>query len=266
MWNWNQWKELDLSTTSAEAFHYKKEKLFRAQVKTGTRSMSREICHELVATLLSCHGQRSGCKIQKVDCSLTMNHKDRNWIWEEMNEKVDASDEGMLQMFTKNATKAKSWQISNDYSPPFAITFHVKVVNTIANYDFKFIDMTWENQIWNAVVNRKFTDVELLVGDQSFAAHRFILSARSPVFAAMFNSGMAEAQTGQVRIDDVEPNIFRIFLEFLYIGSLKSFEENEQLFTLADKYQVETLMTLCQPTYESVNVEDFTKALLAYAY
>ncbi len=184
-----------------------------------------------------------------------------------MNEKVAASDEGMLQMFTKTATKEmRSYPTSNNYSPPFSITFHVKVVNTIANYDFKFIDKTWENQIWNAVVNRKFTDVELLVGDQSFPAHRFVLSARSPVFAAMFNSGMAETQTGQVRIEDVDPNIFRLFLEFLYTGPLKSFEETEQLFTLADKYQVETLMTLCQPTDESVDVEDFTKALLAYAY
>ena len=76
---------------------------------------------------------------------------------------------------------------------------------------------------------------------------------------------MAEAQTGQVRIEDVDPNIFHSFLEFLYIGTLKSYEEKEQLFALADKYQVETLMNLCQPTVvESVDVDDFTKALLAY--
>jgi len=82
----------------------------------------------------------------------------------------------------------------------------------------------------------------------------------------MFNSGMAEAKTGQVRInDDIDPDIFRSFLEFLYVGELKSFKEKEQLFALADKYQVETLMALCKPTNEQpMDVEDFTKALLAY--
>jgi len=80
----------------------------------------------------------------------------------------------------------------------------------------------------------------------------------------MFNSGMAEAKTGQVRInDDIDTDIFCSFLEFLYVGDLKSFEGKEQLFALADKYQVETLMALCKPTTEQpMDVDDFTRALL----
>ena len=76
---------------------------------------------------------------------------------------------------------------------------------------------------------------------------------------------MAEAQTGQVGIEDVDPNIFRTFLEFLYVGEFKPFSEKEQLFALADKYQVETLMALCKPIAEpSVNIDDFTKVFLSY--
>ena len=154
----------------------------------------------------------------------------------------------------------------SDDDHPTSLNFYVQMINTIPNYDFKFVDATWGEQIWSSAIAKKYTDVEFLVGDQSFAAHRFILSVRSPVFAAMFNSGMAEAKTGRVRInDDIDPKIFRSFLEFLYVGDLRSFKGKEQLFALADKYEVETLMALCKPTTEQpMDVDDFTKALLAY--
>ena len=52
------------------------------------------------------------------------------------------------------------------------------------------------------------TDVEFLVGEDSFVAHRSLLSVRSPVFAAMFSSGMKELETGQVHIEDVDLETF----------------------------------------------------------
>jgi len=175
-------------------------------------------------------------------------------------ELVPNENNKLIQMFSDE----EMW--FSDDNAPTSHNFHVQIVNTIPNYDFKFVDVTWVEQIWSSAIAKKLTDVEFLVGDQSFAAHRFILSARSPVFAAMFNSGMAEAKTGRVRIDDdVDPNIFRSFLEFLCVGVLKSFKGKEQLFALADKYEVKTLMALCKPTIvQSMDVDDFTKALLAY--
>ena len=62
------------------------------------------------------------------------------------------------------------------------------------------------------------TDVQFVAGKESFYAHRSILSARSPVLAAMFTSGMKECLIGQVLIDDVEPSTFRHFMEFVYTG------------------------------------------------
>ncbi len=184
-----------------------------------------------------------------------------DWDWVPLKEKLVPHEE-ILKMF---CSEQKGYSEIVPFIPS-SLTLHVQVVNTIPNYDFKFVDSTWEEKIWNATIAKEFTDVEFLIGDQSFPAHRFILSARSPVFAAMFNSGMAEAQTGQVRIDgDVDVNIFRNFLEFLYVGALKSFDGKEELFALADKYQVETLLVLCKPSTEPpMNIDDLTKALLSY--
>ncbi len=48
------------------------------------------------------------------------------------------------------------------------------------------------------------SDAKLVVGDSSLDVHKLVLSARSPVFAAMFSSKMSEAKSGEVVIDDME--------------------------------------------------------------
>jgi len=257
VWKLNQWGE-DHSIISARAFEYNEEKVFRAQAKSCLSQLSNFNYYNYSVTLLSFRRHESGNNVEEVFC--TLNSKSEIWDWKKMDENQTAANETMFQMFTSIGEQSHCKPLS----PPISVTFHAKVVKTVDNYGFKFVDSTWNEQIWTAAVDKKFTDVEFVVGDQSFTAHRFILSARSPVFAAMFKSGMTEARTGQVHIEDVDPSIFRTFLEFLYVGTLTSFSGKEQLFALADKYQVETLMTLCQPCSEPMDVDDFTKALLAY--
>lgn len=88
---------------------------------------------------------------------------------------------------------------------------------------------------------------------QSIGAHVAILSAGSPVFSVMFSLGFLESQTRKVAINDVEIDIFRHLLFYLYSGSgpkLKgSLEEKvaryQLLFQAADKYDVEALKTVC---------------------
>jgi len=114
------------------------------------------------------------------------------------------------------------------------------------------VDSTFGEQLWAAAVNKKMTDVEFLVGVEAFGAHRSLLSARSPVFASMFASGMKETKTGKVCIEDVDPTTFQQFLKFLYTGTFEPSSMDQDLFEVADKYQVETLMELCRPTTEVV--------------
>lgn len=256
MWKWNQWKE-STSISSSEAFKYNNEKLFRAQARSHSHGTSSMSYYEFVLILQCFRHYQSGNKVQEV--CYTLNNENRNFDCKNMDEKLSVVDDKRFQMFTANLTSY------SNFPPPFSINFHVKVVNTITTYDFKFVDTKWEQEIWNAAIERKFTDIEFFVEDQSFAAHRFILSARSPVFDAMFKSGMAEALTRQVYIEDVDANIFRAFLEFIYTGTLKYFDGKEQLFTLAEKYGVKTLITLCQqPNLQTIGIDDFTKALIAY--
>lgn len=98
--------------------------------------------------------------------------------------------------------------------------------------------------------NQVQCDVQFhLANGKSIGAHVCILSASSPVFAAMFQTGrFEEAQTRKVTIDDVEMNVFNQLLSYLYTGNAPELEEEQitqPLFEVADKYGVETLKSEC---------------------
>jgi speckle-type POZ protein len=59
-------------------------------------------------------------------------------------------------------------------------------------------------------------DVTFRVSGESFAAHRVILAARSPVFKAEFFGGMKERSSAYVEIRDIDAAVFRSMLHFIY--------------------------------------------------
>lgn len=56
-------------------------------------------------------------------------------------------------------------------------------------------------------------------GDE-LPAHRIVLTARSPVFHALLNSGMREGAEGLVKLEDVRAPVFRALLHFVYTDAL----------------------------------------------
>lgn len=90
-------------------------------------------------------------------------------------------------------------------------------------------------------------DTTMYVKDKKFMAHKVILTARSPVFAAMFKHDTVENQTGIVSISDCDPDSFHEFLKYLYCGELEnvSFRSALHLYKTADKYYVQELKMFC---------------------
>ena len=83
---------------------------------------------------------------------------------------------------------------------------------------------------------------------QTIGAHKNVLMAKSPVFAAMFQHEMEESKTGRITIKDIDPDVFQQLLYFIYSGRKKTplTEENVQpLFVAADKYDVKDLWEEC---------------------
>ena len=70
------------------------------------------------------------------------------------------------------------------------------------------------------VNNDMFSDVKLWADGQCFFGHRAILSARSSYFESMFCSGMRESEQADVKIPDVNAEVFLAVLSFIYTNTV----------------------------------------------
>ncbi|XP_027488093.1 speckle-type POZ protein, partial [Corapipo altera] len=85
--------------------------------------------------------------------------------------------------------------------------------------------------------NSRFTDCCLCVAGQEFKGHKAILAARSPVFSAMFEHEMEESKKNRVEINDVEPEVFKEMMCFIYTGKAPNLDKMaDDLLAAADKY------------------------------
>ena len=99
-------------------------------------------------------------------------------------------------------------------------------------------------------LDKELSDVQLVCGDTVFDCHVTMLSARSAVFRAMFQTDMAEKKERKVKIEGFSPEIIREMLSFIYSGWKHPFglhlEVAEELMSAADFYQLDLLKQLCE--------------------
>ena len=83
------------------------------------------------------------------------------------------------------------------------------------------------------------------VENEKIRAHRAILKARSPVFAAMFQHDMKENKTNETEIKDVTPAAFKALLRFIYTGQCEVGNFAQELLIAANKYDIQDLKQIC---------------------
>jgi speckle-type POZ protein len=95
--------------------------------------------------------------------------------------------------------------------------------------------------------------IKFLVAGESVAAHRSILAARSPVFMAELFGDMRENASACIEIEDMEVEVFRTLLHFVYTDTVPELEQKgEQVTVLAQhlleaayRYGLERLKRIC---------------------
>ncbi|EAY81687.1 hypothetical protein OsI_36862 [Oryza sativa Indica Group] len=101
-------------------------------------------------------------------------------------------------------------------------------------------------------------DVAIHVGGETFAAHRCVLAARSPVFMAELFGPMAMSRHNNeetIRVHDMEPRVFEAMLHFIYNDSLPEVDDDgevaamaQHLLVAADRYDMGRLKLICEDT------------------
>ena len=96
-------------------------------------------------------------------------------------------------------------------------------------------------------MSKEFSDVQLLCGYQVFDCHQFMLSARSPVFRAMFLADMAEKNEQKVDVKDIAPEVLSEMLSFIYFGKIRRLDKfATDLLAAADQYHLDQLKRACE--------------------
>jgi hypothetical protein len=127
-------------------------------------------------------------------------------------------------------------------------------------YSYQLTDRLSKQELWNATSNNQhLVDVEFVCKDnKKFSAHKAILAARSPVFLTKFKNEPPQPKNAplkQITIDDVDSTTVEQFLYFLYTGEPKiPMLDNEELLKLAFRYQLTTLIELCQIGVHEIDV------------
>ncbi|GBO17257.1 TD and POZ domain-containing protein 5 [Araneus ventricosus] len=91
------------------------------------------------------------------------------------------------------------------------------------------------------------SDIRLETKSKIFHAHKNVLCAKSPVFAAMLTTNMKKKLIDCIEVEDLEDSTVKQFLLFLYTDILEDlqWESAMKLYYAADKYQVQRLKDLC---------------------
>lgn len=114
-------------------------------------------------------------------------------------------------------------------------------------------------------------DVTFSLGAETFSAHKIVLATRSVVFKAQLYGPMKVVGTGPITIEDVQPDVFRALLHFIYTDSLPPLNDlraddrrdmMHHLLVAADRYAIERLKLVCQSFLcENLNLQTVATTL-----
>ncbi|XP_053453548.1 speckle-type POZ protein-like isoform X3 [Nycticebus coucang] len=112
--------------------------------------------------------------------------------------------------------------------------------------------------------NTRFTDCSFFVRGHEFQAHKSVLAARSPVFNAMFEHEMEESKKNRVEINDLDPEVFKEMMRFIYTGKAPNLDKMaDNLLAAADKYALERLKVMCEEALcSNLSVENVADTLV----
>ena len=230
-----KWEPTDVqgrvATIMSKMIKYRGEQLFRAGLKNQQTS----------STLLFMTFDLFKIGIHDVIVLYKSPTNERK-IMVQMTEESSFLDPRPVQLYTL--------QLANIQAGNLSYAFEVYIGNSeLYHYPLQCIDELLGRQLWSASIQQLGTNYELVAEGKRFYVHKFILAARSPVFASIFlrhpTQEDLERSRRVRRMNFQDAATLRRFLKFLYTGELEG-PVSQTLLELARKYKVAGLKRICK--------------------
>lgn len=204
--------------------------------------------------------------------------------------KYDKESYRIKPSFTNVQIFCENNQISSDFKlqPLNNFQGHCKTINNLEFYDY--IQLKFEFHIKHVTYNsecifpkksdlyarlknmykeKKFADLRIFVKNIEFLAHKAIVGRYSK-FAELFENSKEENNVKIIDIKDLDPALFEILLNYLYVGETEKIDFTKGKLTLlfnliqvADKYDIDDLKTkLIEKTIAHLNKDNVVDILL----
>jgi len=126
--------------------------------------------------------------------------------------------------------------------------------------DFLVPTTSLSRDMRQAFIETDFTDMTIVCDKREFHCHKFMLAARSEVFAAMLRHEFLEKQSSRVDVKEIDSETMELLLSYIYTGHVSDFKNVSvvELFKAADRYRLDHLKQMCEE--ELVNRVEPTNA------
>ncbi|XP_065223941.1 protein roadkill-like isoform X2 [Planococcus citri] len=108
--------------------------------------------------------------------------------------------------------------------------------------------------------NPEFADVVFITNGTNYPAHKNILAARSPVFAAIFRrKDTKNGKNKKIRINvtNMDGDVLRSMLRYIYTGECENLDKlADKLLAAAIKYRLDGLRRICEQTLRQTRSSD----------
>ncbi|XP_065224632.1 speckle-type POZ protein-like [Planococcus citri] len=169
------------------------------------------------------------------------------WGWPNFCKKNDYFRNHLLQ----NDTLTLSIHIKWLSESPTEVIQHVSSTSTAPGTTTIKFNLT--GNLESMLENPKFADVVFITNGSSYPAHKNILSARSPIFAAMFrrkDSKNEKLKKIRINVTSMNEKVLRAMLRYIYTGKCEQLGElTDRFFEAATKYGVNGLRETCEQAH-----------------
>jgi hypothetical protein len=151
-----------------------------------------------------------------------------------------------LQLFTAHPV--------HFHSSFYTFTFNVYLTNILENYQIHQMDGLLSQQLLSSTQEADVDFHLIAENGKRFPVHKWMLAARSPVFAALLSEDEKEA------IMDCNVDVINQFIKFIYTGEFEG-SVCPKLMQLAVKYEIKTLQDLCKNGPKKASLKEITRLI-----